>query len=273
MSLLAAGIAGAAALGSAAVGAVSTGKMNKRAVNYAREAWEKQGQRDIQYYNMQNAYNDPSAQMQRLKDAGLNPNLVYGSGDVANTTKAPTAGNAPVPDLKAIDLSGAAGIVGNALSAQQAQANIARTNAETRAIDAKTAGTEFQNAVNNQIGIDKMYERYSMDSEKLQTGNLRQLAEYNAWSAAAFAGKATDDPNSPLAKAQKAGLGLAVQQLENARKTGQAIDFQNVVKQFEANLAKQGISPNTPWWGKLVGDLILKGLGVSSFTEVLKNIN
>ncbi len=33
---------------------------------------------NIEFWNMQNAYNDPSAQMARLKQAGLNPNLIYG---------------------------------------------------------------------------------------------------------------------------------------------------------------------------------------------------
>lgn len=40
-------------------------------------------QHEIDLWNMQNAYNNPSAQMQRLIDAGLNPNLVYGSGNVS----------------------------------------------------------------------------------------------------------------------------------------------------------------------------------------------
>jgi len=35
-------------------------------------------------WHMQNAYNTPKEQMARLKDAGLNPNLIYGSGQ-ANT--------------------------------------------------------------------------------------------------------------------------------------------------------------------------------------------
>ena len=37
---------------------------------------------------MNNAYNDPSAQMERLKQAGLNPNLVYGGG-ATTTASAP----------------------------------------------------------------------------------------------------------------------------------------------------------------------------------------
>lgn len=37
-------------------------------------------------WNLQNAYNDPSAQMRRLEAAGLNKNLVYGGGNVTGNT-------------------------------------------------------------------------------------------------------------------------------------------------------------------------------------------
>jgi hypothetical protein len=38
-------------------------------------------------WQMQNAYNSPEQQMQRLKDAGLNPNLVYGNGATATSNQ------------------------------------------------------------------------------------------------------------------------------------------------------------------------------------------
>ena len=37
-----------------------------------------------QMFDYQNAYNTPKAQMQRLKDAGLNPALMYGQGTTGN---------------------------------------------------------------------------------------------------------------------------------------------------------------------------------------------
>lgn len=42
-------------------------------------------------WNIQNAYNDPSAQMQRLRNAGLNPNLVYGKGATTVAPQPPAA--------------------------------------------------------------------------------------------------------------------------------------------------------------------------------------
>lgn len=39
-----------------------------------------QNQLNLQNWHLQNEYNSPSSQMQRYADAGLNPNLIYGSG-------------------------------------------------------------------------------------------------------------------------------------------------------------------------------------------------
>ena len=51
---------------------------------------EKAYQRDIAMWERQNAYNAPSAQMQRLIDAGLNPNLAYQSLGSSTAQSAPS---------------------------------------------------------------------------------------------------------------------------------------------------------------------------------------
>lgn len=50
------------------------------------EMYELQRKNNIEFWNMQNAYNHPKMQMARLKEAGLNPLLVYGHGSVAGNT-------------------------------------------------------------------------------------------------------------------------------------------------------------------------------------------
>lgn len=45
---------------------------------------EKQQNWNIDLWNKQNDYNTPAAQMQRFKDAGLNPNLMYSQGQPGN---------------------------------------------------------------------------------------------------------------------------------------------------------------------------------------------
>lgn len=47
---------------------------------------EYQYSKDLEMWNRQNLFNMPSAQMARLKQAGLNPNMVYGTGSAAGIT-------------------------------------------------------------------------------------------------------------------------------------------------------------------------------------------
>lgn len=47
---------------------------------------EYQYSKDVEMWNKANEYNSPSAQMERYKAAGLNPNLIYGNGASAGNT-------------------------------------------------------------------------------------------------------------------------------------------------------------------------------------------
>lgn len=75
-------IAGGLALAGGVTQSVSQGKLNKKNRKWQEQMWERT-----------NAYNHPTQQMNRLREAGLNPNLVYGSGSPYNT-----ATNQNLPD-------------------------------------------------------------------------------------------------------------------------------------------------------------------------------
>ena len=67
--------------------------------NKANRKWqsaENQKARDYntQMWKMNNAYNDPTKQMERLKNAGINPHLAYSEGSPMNTSNAPASSNA-----------------------------------------------------------------------------------------------------------------------------------------------------------------------------------
>lgn len=68
-------VKGAVGLGQDAADAEMNLYYRKKAADYAYK-------QNLNMWNLQNAYNDPSAQMARLQAAGLNPNLVYGGGNV-----------------------------------------------------------------------------------------------------------------------------------------------------------------------------------------------
>lgn len=60
-----------------------------------RELAEFQANYNERMWHMQNEYNTPSAQMERFRAAGLNPNLVYSQGNPGNAASSPT-----YPDVK-----------------------------------------------------------------------------------------------------------------------------------------------------------------------------
>lgn len=60
---------------------------------------EYQYRKDLEMWNRGNVYNSPLEQMRRLKEAGLNPNMVYGSGSAAGMT----AGQLPKYNAPTVD--------------------------------------------------------------------------------------------------------------------------------------------------------------------------
>ena len=61
-----------------AFNALSTNFQNAKSREWSRQMYDRQYSDNINFWRMQNAYNDPSAQMARLRKAGLNPALLYG---------------------------------------------------------------------------------------------------------------------------------------------------------------------------------------------------
>lgn len=75
---------------------------------FRRGAERRAERRNIRFWEMQNAYNHPKEQMKRLQEAGLNPNLIYGtpsSSSVGNASNIAPAKSAkwdfqnPINDL------------------------------------------------------------------------------------------------------------------------------------------------------------------------------
>ena len=117
----------------------------------SKRAAERQLWHNVYLMNLQNEYNKPINQMKRLEEAGLNPNLVYGSG--ADTLSA-TAGRVEqagiTPSKGTINFIEKMSML-NAM--KQQEANIDRTDADT-------------NAVNANIGIAKA--RLKLDEQVTQ---------------------------------------------------------------------------------------------------------
>lgn len=68
---------------------------NERNRNFAREMFDKQVQNNIKMWNMQNEYDLPVNQIERMRQAGLNPDLMYTGAGVSSS-----------PNLQSVSPSG-----------------------------------------------------------------------------------------------------------------------------------------------------------------------
>jgi hypothetical protein len=247
------------------------GKLNSQQEQSANRLADAQYKRNLAMWKETNY----SAQLAEMEKAGLSPGLIYGGGGGGGTTA--QAGSTPMPQ------GGRAGDPNNAvansinLGMQKAQMEVLETQAQKNKAEAeKIAGVdtrqgaanataiEFQNGVNKLIGEEKYLDNAVWANRKLATETSKTMNEYEAWKAANFKGEAADSQNSPLAKAQAAGLEKALVDLKNAKATNNLIQAETTIKNFTAELTKQGIAEGTPWYVKFMADLLNKaGLNVS----------
>lgn len=80
MSLSDAEINAGAQILSQGVNVYANSSANKKTREWNEKMYGRQRSDALADWSMQNQYNSPAAQMERLKAAGLNPNLVYGNG-------------------------------------------------------------------------------------------------------------------------------------------------------------------------------------------------
>ena len=113
-----------------------------------REA-RRQRQFDLSMWNSQNAYNTPAMQMKRLKDAGLNPALMYGQGTTGNATSAVTAS---IPQIQnPLSSSGVAS--GVQLSLANAQKQLLKSQRIKNLQDAAT-GKSAKHRIDSLVGLE-----------------------------------------------------------------------------------------------------------------------
>jgi len=266
----------AAAAGPLAAGidAFATGNMNKKSRAFATQMYERQKYDNLNFWNMQNEYNSPAAQMQRFTDAGLNPALIYGQQNTAGPLTSPDVQkpefNAPQPGQAA--LSGT-------LSAIDAITNLEMKQAQTDNLKVQR-DVIVQDALlkAGQIGDIDMSRRRKMFDLDL-AGELRQTS-VDAAKEQLRQTKVNTDINIRRdireAVQQSANLSEISERIQNMVAQRQSMRLQNantvaekeriiqdtrrirqqislmakegVIKQFDVDLARQNIRPSDPWY-------------------------
>lgn len=149
-------------------GLISHGDV-KEQYKYNKKLQDNAFAHNVEMWNMQNAYNTPSAQMERLQAAGLNPNLVYGNGGATNTASdypKYQAGEAPqVANIRNASRQLALQGFQTALNAKLQQSQAANLDADT----------ELKNKTTELTGVHK---EIALLDKELRSGTLSSELQY-----------------------------------------------------------------------------------------------
>jgi hypothetical protein len=148
---------------------------------------------NVAFWNKQNAYNTPKAQMARLRDAGLNPALIYGSGATNTGVAGSIAPSKPAPynikDPTPTALNAA--MLESQLALQSAQARNLNANAKNAEdlnvpkVEGLNLKNEYQAIKNEIAGKTKTEAINIIKQSSLQSEFNTQVKEADATAATA----------------------------------------------------------------------------------------
>ena len=181
----------------------SANKTNMQIAQMNNEFNERMMQKQMDYntdmWNKQNAYNAPSAQVARLKAAGLNPYLMM-SGSNGNLGSASSANSANMasssgnPNMQAYNpqssidagINAIGGAVANYISAKKAEGELAKMQFENQLLAEQVRSVakdnEYKSLMNDEILRGYKYDNYTKaaDYESKLWSNRYQQETYNS---------------------------------------------------------------------------------------------
>lgn len=280
-------IAAGAALTGQGINAVAQGAQNKKSRRFSREMYGRQRADALEDWNMQNEYNSPAAQMERLKAAGLNPNLVYGHGADAQSQGTIRSSGVPAAEFNAPRFD-----TGDIMSSyfdskiKQAQydnlrtqntvaeqeallkaAQIIQTTASTGKTRADQASVEFDTMLKNQIKeISVEAARANLNKTLADTQyTLDQNERAQAQSASSLQEAAERILRS---RAERSKIPLEKKLIERQI---EALKNDWRLKQLDINLKEKGIQPHDNIFLRMLGQLLDKGVDLNSASDNLRN--
>lgn len=280
--------AGIAALGNIITTGMNIGftkKENRRSRAWSDQYYQRQYDDSIDFWNMQNAYNDPQAQRARLEAAGFSPALMYGqSGSTGN------AGSISVPDVqrpefRTPDLTGLASMGTDIINAiydteiKQAQTNnLKAMNGLNMAREALTLAQEA--GVRYSTDFKKSIEQWSAEAiregVRMQQTERKNLISQGEMATAMHAHNMQEavgriaiqkaqkeliNAQTGKTRAERQRLGKEMQMIE--KKIMSEVQSQQI-RQFEIDLNRKGVTKqDSLWWRTLSRniDMILQQIG------------
>ena len=234
----------------AVVSGVSTALTNRGNKKFSEKMYERQKQDNLAFWKMQNEYNSPQAQRQRLEEAGFNPAMMYGS-------KAAPGNASPIntPDVKPVNMRPVDGDNFDVLARYF----------DTKIRQAQVDNLKADNTVKKQEALLKAAQIESTvsgtDMSKFDLQFKRDLRSYNADMIREGVRKTRVDIDSTIKKTERdqamhsPNMQIAAERILRER-LGRSLDKAKIdnllkdskLKQQEFELAEDGIYKNDPMW-------------------------
>jgi hypothetical protein len=259
-------VAGISAL-SGAAGAASTGAQNRKSRAFSREMYQQQKMDNIAFWDMQNEYNSPQKQMERLRNAGLNPNMLYdktGAVIPAQNINTPDVqgGQFRTPDFGSVGTGLVQGYFDTKIKQAQYD-NMKATNTNIlqdtllKMSQAQFAGASAEEKAryNYVLGQtqEALVENTFTDLQK-KKADLAYTLDENARKAA-MAAPTLQKAVIDAARAD-AGLNLDKEQLRLLQQNVYNAEQEGIFKKVQATFAQNGVNFNDPVIMRWIGDYI-----------------
>jgi len=232
----------------------------ERANKYNSDAIERNNQRSIDFETMRmnqernwanedwtrtNAYNSPEQQMQRFKEAGLNPHLIYGQGSAASNASMIRGTSGMSPKLESprmapamVDYSALSNSISSAIgdmyNFKNMQADLANKEAQNKILTSQGEIATMDAALAHQLYNEKgnsLKNKYAMSG--VQLNNLKEDAKLKF--------TINELKEFELNKINPIRLDAAAAQLK-------ALGYANDVNLVESQLAKMNLTKGSNAW-------------------------
>lgn len=275
---VAAAITAGSALGSSAINAASQASMNKKTRKWNEKMYGVQRADALADWHMQNEYNSPAAQMQRLRDAKLNPNLVYSNGadNTAGVVRSTNveSWNPQTPQWGDMAQAGTASLAAYYdIQLKEAQIN----NLETiNTVQTQEAALKAAQIAATELGTEAnkfdLSQRQRLADISLQTAeqSLKKIiADTEATGVSTRVLTNRDEreaaqTSSNISEAAARILRMRSQnttdevQRRQMEATIKSIEKDGLLKDLDINLKKMGINPSDPTWQRILAQGIAK---------------
>lgn len=157
--------------------AIQSRRNTDRTIKAQRDLAEYQFSKDLEMWNRGNVYNSPSAQMERIKSAGLNPNLVYGTGVAGNSS-----GQLPKYQAPQVSYQGNTNPVGSVPQTLAMHQQFEMQKAQINNVNAQTAATrqkaENDAVMNRILAIKESQGNITTDQLRFNLDKSRQMLPF-----------------------------------------------------------------------------------------------